>query len=224
MLVSVVTITLIIVNKLGGKIFQSGLQPDRTLIFVASFLFVTLLITHLFKEQSWTGDILKVLIGVLLGVGSSSLATSKKIEDKAITLSGNEIKDSVVNQAMRDINQKFDNFNSQLSKFENAVINQSIEQSKTLVRRTERMRLETEDHILISRLRTIQQMRSDHWTWQWIEECVAYPEFNEQLNNKIESLSVDGWVVSSMNFDNTASGIHINLEIVKPFTKYGPRR
>jgi len=217
LLISIMTIILVIITKFGNKIFDNDYKADNVLIFVASFLFIVILITHLFREQTWTADTLKVIIGVLIGAGSSKLTKSKEGKDKAMELSGNEIKDSIVNQAMRDINQKIDHFNSELSKFENAIVNQHNDNNaKTLITRPERFRLETDDTIFLSRLKDIQNSYDD-WTWKWMEECIKYPEFNRRLKDKIDEVENDGWTVASMNFDNTSKGIHINMELEKPY-------
>jgi hypothetical protein len=219
LLISVVTIILVVLTKFGNKIFDNTYSADGVLIIIASFLFVIVLITHLFREQSWTADTLKIIMGVLIGAGSSKLAKSKETEpkDKTMELSGNSIKDSIVNQALGDINQKIDRFNSAMSKFENAVINQNSNSNIPLIKKPERIRLETEDPRFLSRLRDIQETRDDDWTWQWMEECIRYPEFHEQLTNKIKSLESEGWKVATLSFDHTTKGIHINMELEKPF-------
>lgn len=219
LLISIVTIILVVLTKFGNKIFDNSYSADGVLIIIASFLFVIVLITHLFREQSWTADTLKIIMGVLIGAGSSKLAKSKETEpkDKTMDLSGNNIKDSIVNQALGDINQKIDRFNSAMSKVENAVINQNSNSNVPLIKKTERIRLETEDPRFLSRLRDIQETRDDDWTWQWMEECISYPEFHEQLTTKIKNLESEGWKVGGLGFDNTTKGIHINMELEKPF-------
>ncbi|MDN3687390.1 hypothetical protein [Cyclobacterium jeungdonense] len=218
-LVSVMTIILVVLMKFGNKIFNKDYKADSALIFIASFLFIIVLISHLFRDQSWTADTLKVIIGVLIGAGSSKVANSKDNEtkDKTMEFSGNEIRDGIVNQALRDINQKIDHFNSELSQFENAIVNQSNNSTKPTIKKPERFRLETEDPYFLSRLKEIQDTRDDDWAWRWMEECIRYPEFHKQLTDKIKDLEGDGWKIASMNFDNTMKGIHINMELEKPF-------
>lgn len=231
LLISIMTIIIIVIFKFGHKFFDSDYKTDNALIIVASFLFVLVLITHLFKEQTWTADTLKIIIGVLIGAGSSKLSKTKKEDEKStsLNLTGNDIKDSIINQALGDINQKIENFKSDVSKIEHAIVNQypTIEQKldsiylqsqKPLIQKTERLRLETEDELFLNKLRTIQESNDD-WTWKWIEECLKYTEFQEQINQKIEKLENNGWKVISMGFDNTGRGIHINFEIVRRYNE-----
>ena len=229
LLVSIMTIILVVITKFGHKFFDSDYKTDNILIFVASFLFIVVLITHLLREQAWTADTLKIIIGVLIGAGSSKLSKTKKEDEKGtnLNLTGNEIKDSIVNQALGDINQTIENLKSEVSKIEHAIVNQypTIEQKldlinqaslKPQIRKPERLRLETEDEVFLDKLRNIQRTNND-WTWKWMEECIKYPEFREEINDKMEELKSEGWRIISMNFDNTGKGIHINFEVEKPF-------
>ncbi|GAB3013833.1 hypothetical protein GCM10027051_16340 [Niabella terrae] len=231
LLISIMTIILIVITKFGDKFFDSNFKTDNALIFVASFLFIIILITHLFKEQPWTADTLKIIIGVLVGSGASKLSKTKKEDDKgnSQTLTGNEIKDSIVNQALGDINQKIDNFKSEVSKIEHAVVNQfpTIEQKldlinnnslKPQIKKTEHLRLETDDFELKDELKQIfDDYRNDDYTWKWIQKCMAYPEFDRKIKDKIQDLETQGWKIISMNFDNISNGIHINFDMEKPY-------
>jgi peptidoglycan hydrolase CwlO-like protein len=220
---------MVIILTFGNRFFESDYKTDNALIFVALFLFILVLITHLFRQQTWTPDTLKIIIGVLIGAGSSKLSKTKKEDEKAnnLGLNNNNIKDSIINQALGDINQKIENFKSEVSKIEHAIVNQypTIEQKldqlnqvslQTQIKRPERFRLETEDEFFLDKLRSIPQ--SDiNWTWKWREECIKYPEFHERIKDKIKELKGEGWSVISMDVDNTSNGIHINFEVEKPF-------
>ena len=231
LLISIMTIILIVITKFGDKFFDSNFKTDNALIFVSSFLFIVILITHLFKEQPWTADTLKIIIGVLVGSGASKLSKARKEDEKenTQTLTGNDIKDSIVNQALGDINQTIENFKSEISKIGHAIINQypTIEQKldlinanslKPQIKKTEHLRLETDDFELRDELKQIfDEYRNDDYTWKWIEKCMAYPEFERKIKNKIQDLETQGWKIVSMNFDNTSNGIHINLDVEKPY-------
>lgn len=65
-LISVVGILLVLIKS---DIDFLGKKINGTLL-VSLFMFLIILIVHLFKEQNWTADLLKILIGTSLGAGS----------------------------------------------------------------------------------------------------------------------------------------------------------
>lgn len=65
-LISVVGILLVFIKS---DIDFLGKKINGTLL-VSLFMFLIILIVHLFKEQNWTADLLKILIGTSLGAGS----------------------------------------------------------------------------------------------------------------------------------------------------------
>lgn len=121
-LLSAMTITIIILKRYGDKIFDKEYKADNVLLLVAGFLFITVLIVHLFKEQAWTPDTLKILIGVLVGAGSSSLGRKKDNADSSV-----DIQDSTVDGdvAGRDINKNIQNIKDAVSDIKDSVIHQN---------------------------------------------------------------------------------------------------
>lgn len=120
-LASILTITIVIIVKYGDKLFDKEYKTSNVLLLVTSFLFLTILIVHLFKEQSWTADTLKVLIGALLGA-SSVKATEKKGDGSSVDISGGSVNGDI---AGRDINKNIQNINEAISKIENSIIHQN---------------------------------------------------------------------------------------------------
>ncbi|NNV55024.1 hypothetical protein [Limnovirga soli] len=96
-------------------------------------------------------------------------------------------------------------------------INQNSNSNIPLIKKLERITLETYDLRFLSHLRELQENSDEDWTWQWMDECIRYPEIHSQLTTKIKSLESEGWKVATLNFDNTTKGIHINMELEKPF-------
>ena len=121
-LVSAMTITIIILTRYGDKIFDKEYKADNVLLLVAGFLFMTVLIVHLFKEQAWTPDTLKILIGVLVGAGSSRLGRKKDNAESSVDIQGSNIDGDV---AGRDINKSIQNIKDAVSDIKDSVIHQN---------------------------------------------------------------------------------------------------
>jgi hypothetical protein len=94
-------ISLVLLSKVKTEQVPALLEAKNVLLLFASGLFCVLLVVHLFKEQAWTADLLKVVAGVLAGAVATLTAASKdKAKDSlAQTAIGNDIQ-----QAGRDIN------------------------------------------------------------------------------------------------------------------------
>lgn len=121
-LLSVMIITIIVLIKYGDRIFDKDYKVTNICLFVTTFLFITILIFHLFKEQTWTADILKILIGVLLGVSSTKLADKKSEGESSVDISGGSVKGDV---AGRDINKDIQNIKEAISKIEGSIVHQN---------------------------------------------------------------------------------------------------
>jgi hypothetical protein len=122
-LISIMTITLYILSRFGDKIFDKDYKATNVLLVVASFLFLTILVVHLFKEQSWTADTLKILIGALVGAGSSKLGEKKDSAGSSVDVSGQAKIEGDV--AGRDINKNIQNIKDSISQIKDSVINQN---------------------------------------------------------------------------------------------------
>lgn len=121
-LASAMTITIIILTKYGDKIVDKEYKADNISLLVGGFLFTTVLIVHLFKEQTWTPDTLKILIGVLVGAGSSKLGGKKDNADSSANIQGSNIDGDV---AGRDINKNIQNIKDAVSDIKDSVIHQN---------------------------------------------------------------------------------------------------
>ena len=127
-LISIMIIVIIILRKFGDKIFDKAYIGNNILLFVSSFLFVTLLIVHLFKPQEWTADILKVLIGVSVGVGASKINKIEKGERSSVDVSG-QVGGDV---AGRDINKNIQHLKDAVSKIEDSIVHQNNQISQVI--------------------------------------------------------------------------------------------
>jgi len=120
-LISIMTITIIVLLKYGDKIFDREYKASNILLLVIASLFFTILIVHLFKEQTWTADILKILVGTLIGAGSTKLSRKRSDSDSSIYNKGT-IKGDV---AGRDINKNIQNIESAISEIKDSVVHQN---------------------------------------------------------------------------------------------------
>lgn len=83
-------------------------------------MFITIIIVHLFREQPWTADILKILIGILVGAGSVSIV-NRNVGGNSIDISGNTNGDI----AGRDINKNIQNIEKGISDIRDSVVHQN---------------------------------------------------------------------------------------------------
>ena len=72
-LVAVMILIIFVFKTQGDKIFDKESKTQNILIFIGGSLFIIVLIVHLFREQPWTADILKILIGILVGGSSAKI-------------------------------------------------------------------------------------------------------------------------------------------------------
>jgi len=209
---------LIIVVAVLWKFESSDLlkliEGKNLLIFLAFILFITLLIVHLFEAQSWMADTLKIVIGILVGVGSSSVVS------KTQTAIGENI-----NQAMRDIIERVD---GDINELRDSIVNQHTtnnqilneltksEHSSPVIERKAKITIESIDSEFIKKLKRIQN-EGDDWTQKWIDECIMNDEIREKIEDEFSQLQKNGWRVFQMNLDNTMNGLHINVTLIKPF-------
>ena len=126
-LVAVMILIIFVFKTQGDKIFDKESKTQNILIFIGGSLFIIVLIVHLFREQPWKADILKILIGILVG-GSSANIVSRNTSGNSIDISGN----ANGNVAGRDINKNIQNIKEGISDIRDSVIHQN-NQIKQLV-------------------------------------------------------------------------------------------
>lgn len=119
-LVAVMILIIFVFKTQGDKIFDKESKTQNILIFIGGSLFIIVLIVHLFREQPWTADILKILIGILVG-GSSANIVSKNTGGNSIDISGNANGDI----AGRDINKNIQNIEKGILGIRDSIIHQN---------------------------------------------------------------------------------------------------
>lgn len=120
-LISVMTISLVILFKYGKELFSKEYQTNNLLLWISGLLFIIVLIVHLFKEQTWTGDTLKVLIGIMVGSGATKASEKKTPLGNAVDISGQVGGDI----AGGDINKTIQNIREAISDIQNSVVHQN---------------------------------------------------------------------------------------------------
>lgn len=165
-LVFVMIITIIIINKYGDKIFDRDFKFDNVLLLVASFLFMMILIVHLFKEQAWTPDTLKILVGIIVGAGSSRIVMKKNNTNSSANIQDSSIDGDV---AGRDMNKSIQNIKDTVSDIKDSVIHQNTQISKTIRDPSENDYIintiyDRGENITAALKRTIQYWQQDGWT------------------------------------------------------------
>lgn len=214
-LIGGLTIFIAVLQKFSTEELLKLCEGKNFVLTLAFLLFGTLLVVHLFKDQPWTADVLKILAGILVGAASASSASAG-----SQTAIGTNIK-----QAMRDL---IEEVNGDIQEIKDSVVNQYATINESLsdlndvvgspvIRRTERFRVEANDEDFIEELQQIRIAGGD-WTTVWMDRCIEHAEIRAKIDQKIRQLNAEGWRVASMDLDNHGNGLHINLEVQK---KYG---
>ena len=104
----------------ADRIFNKESKTSNILISIGGSLFIIVLIVHLFREQPWTADMLKTLVGILVGAGSVNIV-SKNTGGNSIDVSGNTNGDI----AGRDINKNIQNIEKGISAIHDSIVHQN---------------------------------------------------------------------------------------------------
>lgn len=240
--ISLLVTFIIIFSVLAWKLSASQLEKifagKNFLLLASLLLFMVLLVVHLFQNQPWTADILKVIVGVLVGAGAALFKEEEKDKKEKSTGQGSNV-DVNASQfgdnakiAGRDINEVIEkmegdinNMKGNIDQISNAVINQyqtlgdslaelssTINNSPLVIRRAFRLESRTEDKYLQTKLMDIQRQKND-WFTSYIDEYLSSDEFRWQVSEKINELQEAGWAIRSVRpVDNLNNGLLVELE------------
>ncbi len=192
----------------SGVLSSSNLQ-----VALAGGLFALLLVVQLFREQPWIADILKVLTGAFIGAAAAKASSAVAEAAGAFNVSQSGVGNKA---AGRDLIESVHELKGNIENLNDAVVHmnaQAEHAGRPAIRRNETMRIETEDPMVLSELRTIQQSRENNWSSRWIDTCLSYPEFTDSIRRKANELRSRGWVVTELGFDNLSQGLHVNFTI-----------
>ena len=142
LLITFVIIAVAFIWKLSGTQLEKIFSGKNFLLIAAIILFCILAVVHLFNPQDWTADVLKVIVGVLVGA-SAAFSTSDKKPEGATGASGVGIETSQFGDyakvAGRDINEtiekmqgNIEHMKSEVSQIRDSVVNQYTSIEKAL--------------------------------------------------------------------------------------------
>ncbi len=118
----------ILLRKFTSEQLLEIFLGNSLLFLVSLLLYVTLLVLHLFQNQTWTADLLKIIIGIFVGA-STTFVSSKEGDGKGVEIKGGQFGDHA-KVAGRDINEIIENLQSDVAEIKDSVVNQfsTIEQ------------------------------------------------------------------------------------------------
>jgi hypothetical protein len=120
-LLSVMIIVVILIQKSGDRLWDRKFPEGSTVLLISGFMFIMLLVVHLFQPQDWTSDLLKVLVGVLVGAGSYKLTKREAGSGSSVDISGGQVGGDV---AGHDINKAFEHIDRAISEIKDSVVQQ----------------------------------------------------------------------------------------------------
>jgi hypothetical protein len=114
--------------KLTAEQLIAALSSQALAIIAGTALFGLVLVMHLFTPQDWTADVLKVLVGFLVGTGAAQAASAKgrssiESQGNVVDASDAEFGDNA-KVAGRDINETIEHIQSDLTNIKDAVFQQ----------------------------------------------------------------------------------------------------
>ncbi|MFZ5953630.1 MAG: hypothetical protein ACOYT8_00855 [Candidatus Dependentiae bacterium] len=123
-------IFLVFIRKIESNQLAELLSSKNILIFSSLFLFIVVLVFHLFSRENWTADLLKVIVGILIGL-SSTISTNKKEteNESSANVNGSNFGDNT-KIAGRDINEIIEEMYNEVGEIKDSVINQYSNTSK----------------------------------------------------------------------------------------------
>ncbi|MFP3764610.1 hypothetical protein [Prevotella intermedia] len=167
--ISVLGAMIFILQTKCDKIFDKGNKTSNILILIGAFLFITIIIVHLFREQPWTADILKILIGILVGAGSVSIV-NRNVGGNSIDISGNTNGDI----AGRDINKNIQNIEKGISDIRDSVVHQN------------------------NQIKQFVSENNDYDYLVTIMHPIKIDEFHEEIENLINEYQNKGWTLKQI--------------------------
>src|SRR6266542_5071256 len=108
LLVAFLIVFIAIIRKFSGEQLGSIFTGKNFLLLSSLLLFLILSVVHLFQNQTWTADVLKVIVGVFVGVSATFAADSGKGKsENGVDMGSSKLGDNA-KVAGRDINEFID--------------------------------------------------------------------------------------------------------------------
>jgi len=239
LLVVFLIIFIAVLRKFNGEQLSTIFAGKNFLLLSSFLLFLILVIVHLFQNQTWTADVLKVIVGVFVGVsatfaaesgkgksehgvdmGSSKLGDNAKVAGRDI----NEFIDKVINDIKNvrgDISQVKDSVIKQYPTIQNSlsdIVNESKESRHSIQRRV-MVKLELTNPDLVKRFERMSKERSNFSLMDdvYVDMFVSNGEFIQKLRQKIDEFEQTGWVVNSIRLSDNSNlgGFYFDFTVSK---------
>jgi gas vesicle protein len=138
LLVAFVIIVVVLTIKLKSEQLEKIFSGKNFLLIAAIVLFCVLSVVHLFNPQDWTADVLKVIVGVLVGASAAFTASDKKSEGTSVGEgaaqigSNNKMAGRDINETIENMQGNIENMKSEVSQIKDSVVNQYTKIEKSL--------------------------------------------------------------------------------------------
>jgi gas vesicle protein len=238
LLVVFLIIFIAVLRKFNGEQLSTIFAGKNFLLLSSFLLFLILVIVHLFQNQTWTADVLKVIVGVFVGVsatfaaesgkgksehgvdmGSSKLGDNAKVAGRDI----NEFIDKVINDIKNvrgDISQVKDSVIKQYPTIQSSltdIVNESKD-SRHSVQRRVMVKIELTNPDLIRRFEKISDRPNFNLMDDvYVDMFVSHGEFIQKLRQKVDEFEQTGWEVNSIRLSDNSNlgGFYFDFNISK---------
>jgi len=237
LLVACLIVFIAILRKFNGEQLSNIFAGKNFLLLSSLLLFLILSVVHLFQNQAWTADVLKVIVGVFVGVSATFAAESGKSK-QGVDMGSSNLGDNA-KVAGRDINESIDkivndvkNMRGEISQVKDSIIKQypTIQSSLTdLARDSRESRLSVQRRVMVKLdvtspdfLQRIARLSRERPNLNrnddaYIDAFVSNSEFAQKLRQKITEFERMGWRVVSVRLSDTdeSKGYYFDFIISK---------
>lgn len=239
LLVAFLIIFIAVLRKFNGEQLSNIFTGRNFLLLSSLFLFLTLSVVHLFQNQTWTADVLKVIVGVFVGVSATFAAESGKGKgEHGVDMGSSKLGDNA-KVAGRDINEFIDkvfndikNVRGDISQVKDSVIKQyptiqnsltdlvkESSESRLGIQRRVTVKLELTNPDLVRRFERMSKERSSFSLMDdvYVDMFISSGEFIQKLRQKIDEFEQTGWEVVSIRLSDNSNlgGFYFDFTIRK---------
>jgi hypothetical protein len=235
LLVATVIISLAVLYKLDN-VQITEIVKEHSFVPAAVVLFIVLCALELFKPVSWTADVLKVIVGVVVGAGAAG-AVSQTAMGTHIQQAGRDLigrmegpvsrMEGTIGRMEGTINRmqgmvstmegQIQQVNGDVESIRNSAVQISSDRSEgpsILVRET--VYAQSSDPQFSSTYKTLHDQLPN--SRKWIIDLLADQSIDETIRGRIEQLEKEGWRISEIGeFDNHQNGLAFTLHLKRPF-------
>lgn len=188
LLVAFVIIVVVVLVKLKSEQLLKIFSGKNFLLISTIVLFCVMAVVHLFNPQDWTADVLKVIVGVLVGASAAFTSSDKKSEGTNVGEgatqigSNNKMAGRDINETIENMQGNIENMRSEISQIKDSVVNQYTEIENSLSSISPK-----EDVVLDYLINTIYERGSDDMT--------------KAIGKVVSTRQIQGWKFSHLSSD-----------------------